>query len=81
MSEPSTWRHHRARVGALSRDRAPDDPELVDARRDLAASVLEERVRSVLASDPPLSAGQRARIAALLQPSAVRKDRTRTVAA
>jgi hypothetical protein len=32
------WTHHRARVAALSRDRAPDDPELLAARRDLAAA-------------------------------------------
>jgi hypothetical protein len=66
MSEDITWRHHRARVGSLSRDRAADDPELVEARRDLAAIVLENRVRKVLAADPPLTAAQRSRIADLL---------------
>jgi hypothetical protein len=37
------WTHHRARVAALSRDRAPDDPELLAARRDLAAAREAER--------------------------------------
>ena len=39
----SSWTHHRARVAALSRDRAPDDPELLAARRDLAQARAAER--------------------------------------
>jgi len=30
------WTYYRARIAALSRDRAADDPELVQARADLA---------------------------------------------
>ena len=70
MAETS-WRTHRARVGALSRDRSPSDPELVNARRDLAACVLEERVRRVMTDGPALTVEQRARIVALLQPPPV----------
>lgn len=94
MPKVITWQKHRGRVAGLSRDRAPDDPELVEARRDLAAVVLEDRVRKVLTTGPPLTAAQRSRIADLLlnpppvrkarspaQPPAVRKGRARTVAA
>lgn len=82
MSKVITWQTLRGRVAGLSRDRAPDDPELVDARRDLAATVLEARVRRALDADPPLSAEQRNRIAdLLLQSTAGRKLRNRPVAA
>ena len=60
------WTHHRARVAALSRDRAPDDPELVDARRSLAAARLEEYIERTVAAAPPLTAAQRARLRGLL---------------
>ncbi len=57
-----SWTHHRARVAALTRDRAPDDPELVDARRSLAAAHLEDYIAKTLAAAPPLTAAQRARL-------------------
>ena len=59
--------HHRARIAALSRDRRPDDPELVDARRSLRAARLEERVNEMLAGWPPLTDEQLDRVAALLR--------------
>lgn len=65
MSE--SWTHHRAKVAGLSRDRAPDDPELIDARRALRAARLEDHVTKVLAEAPPLNDEQRDRIAALLR--------------
>ena len=34
----TTWESARARVAALSRDRKNDDPVLIEARRDFAAS-------------------------------------------
>ena len=66
MSEQK-WTHHRARVAALSRDRAPNDPDLQGARRDLRASMLAEHVAKVVAQAPPLSPAQRDRIAVLLR--------------
>ncbi len=57
-----SWTHHRARVAALTRDRAPDDPELVDARRSLAAARLEDYIAKTLAAAPPLTAAQCARL-------------------
>lgn len=59
--------HERARVASLSRDRKPDDPELVDARRNLAAEKLAAHVVKVLAVAPPLTDDQRNRIAGLLR--------------
>jgi len=58
--------HHRARIGALSRDRKPDDPELLEARRQLRAERLAEHVKRVVAQLPPLTDEECQRIAALL---------------
>ncbi len=60
------WTSHRARVASLSRSRGADDPDLTDARRDLAAERLAEHVRTVVDGAPPLTGEQRDRIAALL---------------
>lgn len=61
------WTHHRARVAALSRDRAPNDPELVAARLSLRAERLAQHVAKVVAEAPPLTPTQRDRIAVLLR--------------
>lgn len=58
--------HERARVASLSRDRKPDDPELVQAKQNLAALTLTQHVERVLAAAPPLTDEQAQRIAALL---------------
>ncbi len=63
----SIAKHERARVAALTRSRAPHDPDLIDARRSLAAANLEKYVEKVIAAAPPLTAEQRERIADLLQ--------------
>jgi hypothetical protein len=57
--------HARARVGALSRDRLPDDPEFVAAKRDLVAANLEHRVAEAVAT-AQLTVEQRSRIAEIL---------------
>ncbi len=59
----STWTHYRAKVASLSRDRRPDDPELVQARIDLRAAVLQRQVSDAL---PQLSAEVRRDLADLL---------------
>ena len=63
-----SWTVHRARVAGLSRDRLPDDPDLLDAKAELKAAVLAEHIRKVVASAPPFTAAQRDRLAALLAP-------------
>lgn len=57
----------RGRVAALTRSRPADDPELVEARRDLAAEVIAQHVAKVVAKAPPLTPEQRDRIAAILR--------------
>ena len=61
MSSPSpssrSWKSERARVGALARcaktgERSPDDPDLIEARRNLCALKLEEHMRLALATTP-----------------------------
>lgn len=59
--------HERARIASLSRSRASDDPELLDARRNLRAAQLEEHIRKVVDAAPPLTAAQRSRLASLLR--------------
>ncbi len=68
-NKTTTWRAERARIAGLSArpNRAPDDPELIEARRNLRALRLEEHVERVLADAPPLNDEQRNRIAALLR--------------
>ena len=64
---PSTWTSERARYASLSRSRPADDPELIEARRNMRALKLEEHVARVVAEAPPLTDEQRERIAALLR--------------
>lgn len=61
-----TWTHDRARVAALSRDRTPDDPDLLAAKRDLRASRAEEYIERLVAEAPPLTPDQKSRLAVLL---------------
>ena len=62
----SSWTSDRARVASLSRSRPHDDPDLLDARRDLRAARLEDYIRRVVDTAPPLTGEQRARLAGLL---------------
>lgn len=70
-----TWTSERARHAALSRRRSPDDPDVLDARRDLRAARLEDYIRRVVDQAPPLTDAQRARLAELLSPSAATTSR------
>lgn len=62
----SATRSARGRLAALTRSRSVDDPELLDAKRQLAAEKLAAYVDSVVSSAPPLTPAQRDRIAMLL---------------
>lgn len=62
------WRVSRARIASLSRSRTPDDPDLVNARRELLEARLADRIRADVAAWPPLTTEQRDRLAALLRP-------------
>lgn len=61
--------HQRAKIGALSRSRNQDDPELVGAKRDLAEAKITAYVEKILAQAPPLNDEQRTRLAELLRPA------------
>lgn len=61
-------RHLRARIAGLSRDREPDDPELVNARIQFAESKLVAVIADTLEKSPPLTDEGRDRIIALLSP-------------
>jgi len=62
-----SWTVERARVASLSRSRTPDDPDLLDARRNLRAERLADHIAKVVAEAPPLTQEQRDRLAALLR--------------
>jgi hypothetical protein len=66
-SRMSAIKSRRGRVAALSRSRHADDPDLLTARRDLAADVLAEHVAKVIEKAPPLTAEQLGRIASILR--------------
>jgi hypothetical protein len=68
----STWTSERGRVAALERgvragERQPDDPQLIEARRNLRALRLAEHVAKVLADWPKLSDEQIEKVVALLR--------------
>ena len=61
------WRGPRARVAALTRSRPENDPDLLDARRELRAARLEDYIRRTVDAAPPLTDDQRDRLALLLR--------------
>lgn len=63
----SNWTHYRARVASLSRDRLPDDPELLAARRDLREARLGDAIKAAVQAAPPLAPDQIDRLGILLR--------------
>lgn len=62
----STWTAERARVASLTRSRTADDPDLVNARRNLKAERLADYIRKTVDAAPELSPEQRDRLSLLL---------------
>ncbi|MDQ1576660.1 MAG: hypothetical protein QOH55_1810 [Microbacteriaceae bacterium] len=62
----TTWREARARYAALTRSRTADDPELLEALRELKQLHASEKVIEAVKAAPPLTDEQRNRIAAIL---------------
>lgn len=62
----SNWKHERARVASLTRSRNPDDPELIEARRNLKSDRLELYVVEMISTEPPLSGPQVGKLASIL---------------
>jgi len=69
VASPAVY-HHRARVGALSRDRDANDPELIAERQALTTERLADAIRKAVDAAPPLTPEQRDRLALLLRGSA-----------
>lgn len=63
----SPVRSAAGRIAALSRSRTVDDPDLVNARRDLHAARAEEYVNKLLSTAPVPRRDQLDRLAAILQ--------------
>lgn len=62
-----SWTAERARVASLTRSRPADDPDLLNARRDLRAERLAVHIAKVVSEAPPLTDEQRDRLAVLLR--------------
>jgi hypothetical protein len=58
-------RHVRSRIAVVTRDN-PTSPELTDLRREFAALKIEDYIREVVASAPPLTQAQIDRLSVLL---------------
>jgi hypothetical protein len=66
LTPEARYHHHRARVGALSRH-YPERPELADAERLLLkAAAIERYLHQQLTTEPRLTNGQCAWLAAIL---------------
>jgi hypothetical protein len=63
--------HHRAKIGALSRSRSSDDPELLEAKRGLIEAQAAAYIEKVLTEAPPLTDEQRIRLAELFRPASI----------
>jgi hypothetical protein len=62
--DPRTRPH---RIASLTRSRTADDPELVEARRNLRAARLADQIRKTVDGAPARTAEQRDRLALLLR--------------
>jgi len=62
-----SWTAERARVASLSRSRPADDPDLLNARRNLRAERLADQIARTVAEWPPLDASQLDRLSILLR--------------
>jgi hypothetical protein len=56
----------KARLAGLIAHREPDDPAIAAARHALAVANLEASVERAVAAAPPLTDGQRVKLAAIL---------------
>lgn len=60
----------RAKHNGLKKAHGPDAPQVLDARRDLAAARLEDYITRTVDAAPPLSSEQRDKLALLLRGAA-----------
>ena len=62
-----SWRTYRSRIARLSQDRPPDDPDLLEAKRDLVAARLEIYAREAVSTANPITDAQRRRVLVILR--------------
>ena len=62
-----SWTTERGRVAALSRSRSADDPDLLNAKRNLRAERLADHVAKAVAEAPPFTEAQVERLTLLLR--------------
>ncbi len=66
-----SWTQERARVASLTRSRAANDPELIEARAALRAerraALADGYIRKLVEAAPELTEEQRSRLALLLR--------------
>jgi hypothetical protein len=60
----------QARYAALTRDRDPSDPVLIEARREFAFAKLSGHIAKIVADFPPLTEEQCQRVAMMLKAGA-----------
>jgi hypothetical protein len=60
------WASKRGRANALRRYRSADDPEVLDAVRDLRLARAEDYIQQLVDQAPPLTPAQRRQLAAVL---------------
>jgi len=65
---PSPRRLASSKVNILTRHRAPDDPELIEARREHAVAAIEDSIRKIVDAAPPLRPEQIDRLRGLFRP-------------
>jgi len=62
-----TWEHERAVLARRTREHGAGHPLVTEARRDFRAARLAAYIEKVVAEAPPLTPGQRDRLALLLR--------------
>ena len=67
MSSSSPLYYWRAKGAGLKRDRKPDDPELLEAQRNVRALSVEARINKILAGEPRLTRDQTEHLVTLLR--------------
>jgi hypothetical protein len=66
-STPDPVLSQRGRRNVLVRHYGADDPRTVEAERDLKAAGLEQHIREIIDTAPPITEEQRSRLALLLR--------------
>lgn len=64
--EPKTWRHQRARIAGLTSKYGPDEPEVIEAQRELKLMRLTAAIAEATSGPDRLTRTQRQQLAEIL---------------